>query len=622
MATLRHNFGIIWRITSEYALKYKGGMALAYLSILGVTLFALVIPWVIGTGIDTVLNPEARSSFLAEFSVPAGLILLALAVVVANLLRGACAFGQTYFGESVSQLVAYRLRKEFFNHLQRMSFAFHDKEHTGNLMSKATADVEAVRRFVQAGLIRSSYMLMLLVAVGIRVETINLKLALMSLIFVPILAWRAGYIAIRLRRTWLMVQTELGHMTTVLQENLSGQRVVKAFNAEEYEQEKFRFRAGNIATYSYEASVLDASNTAMMTVFYVGATALVLWAGGREIIAGNLTVGDLSEFILLLGLLAVPVRTVAWVVNSFARAIGAGERIFDVLDAQSPVQEKPGAVVMPRVQGHVRFEDVSFSYDTVSAVVHNLQQEIQPTQVIALLGSPGSGKSTLVHLLPRFYDVTGGRILIDGHDIRDVTLQSLRANIGIVQQDVFLFTDSIEANVAYGAVGVSHDEVVQAAKIAQLHDFIMTLPEEYDTWVGERGVTLSGGQRQRLAIARTILLNPPILILDDSTSSVDTETELLIRQALREVIKGRTTFVIANRLSTVKDADTIVVMKEGRIIQQGNHRELIQQPGPYQEIYELQLRPQETALTNGAEPALSVDSQVGRATNPATTEAE
>ena len=595
---------------------------MAYLSILGVTLFALAIPWVIGTGIDAVLNPEARSSFLAEFSVPTGLILLALAVVVANLLRGACAFGQTYFGESVSQLVAYRLRNEFYNHLQRMSFAFHDKEHTGNLMSKATADVEAVRRFVQAGLIRSSYMLMLLVAVGIRVETINLKLALMSLVFVPILAWRAGYIAIRLRRTWLMVQTELGHMTTVLQENLSGQRVVKAFNAEEYEQEKFRFRAGNIATYSYAASVLDTSNTAMMTVFYVATTALVVWAGGREIIAGNLTVGQLSEFILLLGLLAVPVRTVAWVVNSFARAIGAGERIFDVLDAQSPVQEKLGAVVMPRVQGHVRFEDVSFSYDTISGVVHNLQQEVQPTQVIALLGSPGSGKTTLVHLLPRFYDVTGGRILIDGHDIRDVTLQSLRANIGIVQQDVFLFTDSIEANVAYGAVGVSHDEVVQAAKIAQLHDFIMTLPEEYDTWVGERGVTVSGGQRQRLAIARTILLNPPILILDDSTSSVDTETELLIRQALREVIKGRTTFVIANRLSTVKDADIIVVMKEGRIIQQGNHRELIQQPGPYQEIYELQLRPQETALTNGADPALSVDSQVGRATNPATTEAE
>ena len=622
MATLRHNFGILWRITSEYALKYTVGMALAYLSILGVTLFALVIPWVVGTGINAVLIPEERSGFLAEYSVPRGLLFLAFTVVVANLLRGACAFGQTYFGESVSQRVAYRLRKEFYNHLQRMSFAFHDKEHTGNLMSKATADVEAVRRFVQAGLIRSSYMLMLLVAVGIRVESINLKLALLSLVFVPILAWRAGYIAIRLRRTWLMVQTELGHMTTVLQENLSGQRVVKAFSAEEYEQEKFRFRAGNIAWYSYEASVLDAGNNAMMTVFYVAATALVLWAGGREIIAGNLTVGELSEFILLLGLLAVPVRTVAFVVNSFARAIGAGERIFDVLDAQSPVQEKAGALALPRVQGHVRFEGVSFSYDSVSPVVHNANQEIQPTQVIALLGSPGSGKTTMVHLLPRFYDVTGGRILIDGHDIREVTLQSLRANIGIVQQDVFLFTDTIEANIAYGAVDVSHEQVVQAAKIAQLHDFIMTLPEEYDTWVGERGATLSGGQRQRLAIARTILLDPPILILDDSTSSVDTETELHIRQAMKEVIKGRTTFIIANRLSTVKDADIILVMKDGRIIQQGNHRELIQQPGPYQEIYELQLRPQESALTNGAEPALSADSPVGRATNPAETEAE
>ena len=622
MGTLRHNFEILWRITSEYALNYKGGMALAYLSILGVTLFALAIPWIVGTGVDSVLSPGERSGFLAEFSVPMGLLFLALAVVVINVLRGACAFGQTYFGESVSQRVAYRLRNEFYNHLQRMSFAFHDKEHTGNLMSKATVDVEAIRRFVQAGLIRSSFMVMLLVGVGLRVGAIDRDLALLSLIFVPIIVWRAGYIAIRLRRTWLLVQTELGHMTTVLQENLSGQRVVKAFDAEEYEQEKFRFRAENVAKHAYEAAVLDADNSSMMTVFYVVAVALVLWAGGREVITGGLTIGQLGEFILLLDLLARPVRMVAFVVNTFARAIGAGERIFAVLDAQSPVQEKPGALALPRVQGHVRFEGVSFSYDSVSPVVRNVNQEVQPTQVIALLGSPGSGKTTMVHLLPRFYDVTDGRILIDGHDIREVTLQSLRANIGIVQQDVFLFTDTIEANIAYGAVDVSHEQVVQAAKIAQLHDFIMTLPEEYDTWVGERGATLSGGQRQRLAIARTILLDPPILILDDSTSSVDTETELHIRQAMKEVIKGRTTFIIANRLSTVKDADIILVMKDGQIIQRGNHRELIQQPGPYQEIYELQLRPQESALTNGAEPAPDVDSRVGPATTSSTMEAE
>lgn len=601
MTNLRRNLEILWRITFEYSLRYKGGMALAYLSILGMTLFSIFTAWLLGTGINAVLDPELRRGFLAEYSVETGLLILVLALVTVSILRGASAFGQTFFGESVSQQVAYRLRNEFYDHLQRLSFAFHDHEHTGNLMSKATADVEAIRMFVQAGLIRASFMLMLLIGIAIRVQSINITLALLSMVFIPIVAWRAGQTAIRLRRTWLSVQTELGHMTTVLQENLSGQRVVKAFNAEGYEQEKFRFRAERVASYSYQASTQQASNSALLTVFYIIATALVLWAGGLEVIAGNISVGELSEFIFLLGLLAAPIRMVAWVVNSFARAIGAGERIFAVLDTQSAVQDKTDAIVLPRVKGHVRFEKVTFGYDTASRVISDVSLDIQPTKTIALLGVPGSGKSTLIHLLPRFYDVTGGRILIDGHDIRDVTLQSLRANIAVVQQEVFLFTDTIEANIAYGAENTSRDDVVRAAKTAQLHDFINGLPEGYDTWVGERGATLSGGQRQRLAIARTILLDPPILILDDSTSSVDTETELLIRQALKEVSMGRTIFVIANRLSTVKEADLLVVMSDGQIVQQGTHDELAQQPGPYQEIYNMQLRPQEGSLTNRVE---------------------
>lgn len=609
MDRLRNNFRILSRITSHYALQFKGGMALAYLSIFGVTVFALIIPWLLGTGINAVLDPEERSGYLAQFSVTHGLIILAVAVIIINVLRGVCAYGQTLFGESVGQQVAYKLRNEFYDHLQRMSFAFHDKEHTGDLMSKATADVEAIRRFVQAGLVRSSFMVMLLIGVGFRVGTIDLSLALISLVFVPFIAWRAGNTAIHLRRTWAAVQTELGVMTTVLQENLAGQRVVKAFNAEEYEREKFNYRAANIADYSFEASVLEASNTALLTVFYVAATALVLWFGGRQVVAGTLSLGELSEFVFLLGLLATPIRMVAFVVNTFARAIGAGERVFAVLDARSPVQEKPNALVMPRAQGNVRFEQISFSYNGTSLVVNDFDLEAKPAEIIALLGGPGSGKTTLMHLLPRFYDATSGKILIDNHNIQDVTLESLRANIGIVQQDVFLFTDTIEANIAYGAVDLSHEEIVNAAKIAQLHDYITTLPEGYDTWVGERGITLSGGQRQRLAIARTILLDPPILILDDSTSSVDTETELLIRQALRDVIKGRTTFVIANRLSTVKNADLIVVMSEGMIAQRGTHHELLQSTGPYREIYDLQLKPQESAMVSGTENMQSFKSQ-------------
>lgn len=319
-------------------------------------------------------------------------------------------------------------------------------------------------------------------------------------------------------------------------------------------------------------------------------------------IAGTLTAGELAQFVFYLGLLAQPVRMAAWIINSFSRAISSGQRVFAVLDAESPVQEKKSAQVLGRIRGHVGFEDVSFAYDAVSPVLRNVTFEAAPAQVIALVGAPGSGKSTVVHLIPRFYDVTGGRVTIDGVEVRDVTLASLRNNIGIVQQDVFMFTSTIRENIAYGAVDASYDQIVTAARIAQLHDFITTLPEGYDTWVGERGATLSGGQRQRLAIARAVLLDPPILILDDSTSSVDTETEHLIRRALIDVMKGRTTFVIAHRLSTVKSANLILVLKDGQIIQRGSHSELVNEPGPYQDIYELQLRPQELLATDGAQP--------------------
>jgi ATP-binding cassette subfamily B protein len=291
-----------------------------------------------------------------------------------------------------------------------------------------------------------------------------------------------------------------------------------------------------------------------------------------------------------------PIRQAARVINSFSRAVSSGQRLFDVLDATSPVQDHPHAKAMGRAQGHVRFHDVTFSYDGHAPALKKIRIDAAPGQLTAILGAPGSGKSTMVNLLPRFYDVTEGSISIDGTDIRDVTLQSLRRNVGMVQQDVYLFSANIRDNIAYGAVKASHEEIVRAAKIAQLHDHIMTLSEGYDTWVGERGVMLSGGQRQRLSIARTLLLDPPILILDDSTSSVDVETERLIHRAMTAVMRGRTTFVIAHRLSTVREADLILVLQDGEIVEQGTHRDLIGQGGIYQDIYELQLRPQEERL--------------------------
>ena len=575
----------------RFALKYKTRFLLAYFCTIAVTGFALAIPRILGSAVDEVVKS-------GEFR---QLLTLALLILGISVLRGAAAFGQQYLGESMGQRVAYDIRNAFYERLQRLSFAFHDNESSGDLMSRATADVEGIRMFIQGGLVRGSYMVLLIVGVGTLMLVTNWKLALMSLVFVPFIVGRTATIMLEMRRNWAALQVEMGHMTTVLQENLAGQRVVKAFAAEEYEKGKFQYFAREVAKYAYNSEKLQAITTSLNNFFLLAGTGVILWFGGHQVIDGNMAYGELVTFLLYLGLLSMPVRMAAMIVNNFSRALSAGERLFYVLDAESPVKEKRDALVVPRVKGEVRFERVSFAYDDRSPVLRDVSFHVPSTKVVAILGAPGSGKTSVVHLIPRFYDVTEGSITIDGIDIRDMTLASLRQNVGIVQQDVFLFTSTIRANIAYGAVEAPLEDVIRAAKVAQIHDFIESLPDGYDTYVGERGATLSGGQRQRLVIARTLLLDPPILILDDSTSSVDTETEHLIRQALAAVIRGRTTFIIAHRLSSVKNADSVLVMSEGQIVQQGVHDELIRVPGPYQEIYELQLRPQEEGVNGHVE---------------------
>jgi ATP-binding cassette subfamily B protein len=337
-------------------------------------------------------------------------------------------------------------------------------------------------------------------------------------------------------------------------------------------------------------------NVGIMTTAFLTAMGLILWFGGAQVIDGRLSHGELAQFLFYLQILAMPVMHSGMIVNSFARAISAGERLFEIIDARSPVRESKGALEMPRVRGHVRFEDVSFGYEGRAPVIKTINIDVEPGRVVALLGAPGSGKSTIAHLLPRFYDVSSGAIFIDGTDIRTVTLASLRRNIGMVQQDVVLFTTSIRENIAYGRHDATIDEVENAARVAQLHEFIESLPEGYETVIGERGATLSGGQRQRLSIARAVLLDPPVLILDDSTSSVDASTEELIRKAMESVMRGRTTFVIAHRLSTVHRADEILVCRDGVIAERGSHQELLDIGGLYREIYDLQLRPQEQVM--------------------------
>jgi len=401
---------------------------------------------------------------------------------------------------------------------------------------------------------------------------------------------------------WTRVQEAMGQLVTILQENLVGIHVVKAFASEEYEKKKYERKAEELRQEYFQSERLQGTNSSWMTLYFTVALGLILWYGGWEVIRGDLTPGGLAKFILYLNQLTFPIRMTAFVVNSFSRAISSGRRLFDVLDARSPVEEKSDAQDMGRQEGYVRFQDVSFSYDSLVPALRHVDISARPGQIIAILGAPGSGKSTIVNLLPRFYDATGGKITIDGIDIRDCTLASLRRNVGIVQQDIFLFSATIKDNIAYGVADATTEDVMRAAKVAQLHDHITSLPHGYDTWVGERGVTLSGGQRQRLAIARTVLLDPPILVLDDSTSSVDVETERLIHRAMTEAMKGRTTFVIAHRLSTVREADQILVLKDGEVVERGTHQDLISRRGIYQEIYELQLRPQEELMLDAAIP--------------------
>ena len=568
----------------RYGLTYRWRLIAAFLVMLGAVASSMAIPRLLGTAIDSALSDGVR----------ADLAILAGVIIGLGLVRGLTGYFQSYLSEGVSQRAAFDIRNEFFEKLQRLSFGFHDKQQTGNLMSKATSDVDAVRWLFSMGIINGLRIVLMMAGVAAILIWMNYRLGLATMSFVPLFVWHAVAMGQRMRGTWMAVQMETGRMTTVLQESLAGMRVVKAFGARRHEEEKFEERAEALAEHSYNVAALFATRGSMMTFFFSIATGIILWVGGREVAADRLTPGEMAAFILYMSMLAMPVRMAGWIVNIISRASSAGKRIFDVLDAESPVKESAEATEMGRVQGNVRFENVTLAYDSGPPAVRNVSFDVESGQLVAILGAAGSGKSTLVHVIPRFYDVSSGRVLIDGADTREATLASLRRNVGIVLQDVFVFGASIRDNIKYGVDDTTDAEVVRAADIAQLHEYIVGLPQGYDTPVGERGVTLSGGQRQRLAIARTLLLDPPILILDDSTSSVDVGTEYHIQRALAEVVRNRTTFVIAHRLSTIREADLILVIENGEVVERGTHEELSRLDGYYRKIYDLQLKPQET----------------------------
>ncbi len=578
----RANWRIYARILGLLRPHWRSALG-AILCLLLSTAFALAIPtllaWVIDVGVS-------RGDF-------GSLALAALAILTASVMRGLFAYGQGYFSQAASQHVAYDLRNTLYNHLQKLSFSFHDESETGQLMSRMTVDIEAVRNFITLGLLRAVLAVVMFAAVLVILFTLDWQLALITLVSIPSLGVLARNVSKKLRPLWLSVQNETGALGTIMQEGLSGVRVVKAFAREDFEVRRFDTKNQEVRGLSLNAMRLSAWNQPLMVFVMNLLMVIVVWVGGAAVIGRHLTIGTLFGVTQYLFLLNTPVMTFGFMVNWFSRGLSGGARIFQVLDTEPEIVDRPGARPLLNAKGHVRFEHVSFEYIRGRPVLEDIDIEARPGQTIALLGATGSGKSTVLHLLPRFYDVSEGRITIDGRDVRDITLASLRRNIGIVLQDVFLFNATLHDNIAFGVGHATEEQVMAAAKAARVDEFARRLPDGYDTWVGERGVTLSGGQKQRVAIARTILLNPRILVLDEATSSVDMETEYLIQQALENMMSGRTTFVVASRLRTIKSADQILVLDRGRIVERGTHEELLALGGEYAKIYDLQLREQE-----------------------------
>ena len=565
-------------------------LVLAFVCLTTATLLAMAIPNLLGSGIDAALGSGAHKFlFFSIGDARTFLWWVAGIIIVSAALRGIAGYGQRFLNEVVAQKTTYLIRNALYERIQRLSFAFHDRSQTGQLMSRGTVDIEVVRMFFALGLLGLLQVLLMVSAVSYILLAMDWKLALLTLVFVLPVIWLAISFGRRIRPIWMKVQAVMGFMGNTLEESLAGISVVKAFSHEKEDSRKFGDQATQLYDEQVHAARLMAINAPTMVLFFMIPTAVILWYGGHQVINGTMTIGQVTEFILYIGMLLMPIRRLGMMVNLYSRTISAGQRIFEILDTESEVKEKSGAKDLGRVKGQVSFHDVSFSYNNIGPALKNVSFDVQPGQLVALIGRSGSGKSTVANLLARFYDATGGKITIDGVDIRDVTLASLRRNVVTAQQDVFLFSATIKENIAYGAVDASMDRIIEVAKAANLHDFIASLPEGYDTWVGERGDTLSGGEKQRLSIARTLLVDPGILILDDSTASVDAATEKLIRQALEKLIKGRTTFIITHRLPIIQNADVILMLQDGELVEKGTHDELMQKGGTYKEIYESQL---------------------------------
>ncbi|MGI6092279.1 MAG: lipid A export permease/ATP-binding protein MsbA [Veillonellaceae bacterium] len=538
----------------------------------------LYVPWILKDVIDQVLSEKD----MMRLNIIAG------GIIVIYFLRGIFFYGQTYLMSYIGQRVVIDIRETIYRHLQRLQLSYFEKRKTGTVMSYITNDVTALQGALVDSVIELVTEGMILVGSIAAMFYLDWKLSLMTFITMPLVAQTMKIFGKRMRTASSVLQERTADITSILQEAISSIRVIKSFVREDYEID--RFNRQNISNFRahMKTSQLSATLTPMIEFLAAIGVTVIIWLGGREVIAGEITAGALIAFLMYAVNISNPVKRLSRVYSHIQKAMAAADRIFEVLDTEPEIKDAPNATELPHIKGHVKFDKVSFEYKAGEPVLKNVDIDAKPGQMVAIVGPSGAGKTTIANLIPRFYDVTAGTVTIDGFDIRKVTLASLREQIGIVPQETVLFNGTVYENILYGDFNASEEQVIAAAKAANAHKFITDMPDGYQTQIGERGSKLSGGQRQRIAIARAILKNPQVLILDEATSALDTESEHLVQEALDKLMIGRTSFVIAHRLTTVQRADVILVMERGEIVERGTHAELLQQGGLYSKLHQVQ----------------------------------